>query len=696
MRQLVHYYNNFDDFEKWCDENKIIDSKKLLIEINYPDDNQKLLKILLSNLQDLFTDATIVGMQSFASFTNHQVSDLNRNPIISIMEFNTSSISSMVIDLGKNYIKGECNDYRADQNLIEKYLQADTEAVEILSSFNDCETSSFINSIGEDFRHLKIFGGGATSKSPDSNSSFVFHNGKIYKKAIILIFMHGENLTVELYQAFDWKPISKKKRITKTDDSTIFTMADSPALDIYRKYFPNLESDKSVFLQVPLYITKGNISYTVHILDANLSNQSIVTAQPLEENDIVQLSIGNYNSMMNRTAEIYNFLTKTPAQALWIGSCIAYEYGFRIPIKYYLSNIKSNNHIFGYTTAQEYFNEENQPNTFHNHTFIMAAITESNNAYIELEEYEDKKITPFEIANKNLYSIMHKTANELNRLTENLEIRVNQRTQELKTLNNELQIRIDDAVREVKRQTAIMNQQSRLASMGEILENIAHQWRQPLNSVSWVLQDIEIKARLGNQNDINIEEVARKINSSIQFLSNTIDDFRRFVDKSSDMAQTFNLKKTIESTKKLIEDTLTRLNIKIELDCDDNINYKGFENDIKHVVMNLINNARDAFEENKIKNGKISISVYHEKDVLQITIQDNAGGIPKPILKNIFDPYYTTKHKTKGTGLGLYMSKNLIEKVSGSLEVLSILNGKTTFLISLPDKGAVPKERKIL
>ena len=693
MRQLVHYYNNFDAFTEWCNNNNINNSKKLLIEINYPNDDKKLLKILLSELQDSFSKATIVGMQSFASFTNHQVSDLNKDPIISIMEFETSSVSSMVIDLGKNYIRGESHNYIADKNLIEKYLQSDTEAVEILSSFNNCETSSFINSIGEDFRHLKIFGGGATSKSPDANNAFVFHNGKIYEKAIILIFMHGENLTVELYQAFDWKPISKKKRITKTKNSTIFTMADSPALDIYRKYFPNLESDKSVFLQVPLYITKGNSSYTVHILDADLSKQSISTAQPLEENDIVQLSIGNYNAMMNRITEIYSFLSNTPAQALWIGACIAYEYGFRIPIKYYISNIKSNNHIFGYTTIQEYFNEENQPNTFHNHTFVMAAITESNNSYIELEEYKGKNITPFEVANKNLYSIMHKTANELNRLTENLEIRVNQRTQELKTLNDELEIRVADAVREVKRQTAIMNQQSRLASMGEILENIAHQWRQPLNAVSWVLQDIEIKAKLGNQADINIEEVAQKINNSIQFLSNTIEDFRRFVDKSSDMAQTFNLKRTIESTKKLIEDTLTRLNIKIELDCDDDITYKGFENDIKHVIMNLINNARDAFEENKIKNGKITISVYHEEDVLQITVQDNAGGIPKPILKNIFDPYYTTKHKTKGTGLGLYMSKNLIEKVNGSLEVLSILNGKTTFLISLPDKGAVSKRR---
>jgi len=689
MRQIVHYYKDFDRFVDWCREQNIVNSDKLLVEINYPDDNYLKLKVLLKELKSTLPDATIVGMQSFASFKNHQISDLNRDPIISIIEFKTSTISSMVLDFGKSYLEEEINNCKIDKTQIQKFLQSDTQAIEILSSFNTPKTSSLINTIGEDFGHLKIFGGGATSKAHTTLSTFVFHNGKIYDKAIILIFLHGENLSVELYQAFDWKPISKKKKITKAENSTIYMMDNNPALDIYRKYFPNIETNNSVFLQVPIYITKGNISYTVHILDIDTKTQSVVTSQPLQEGDIVQLSIGNYNTMMNRIQEIYNFLSNTPAQALWIGACISYEYGFRIPVKHYISNIKNNNHIFGYTTSQEYFNEENHPNTFHNHTFVMAAISESNDKYIDLVEYKDDNITPFEIANKNLYSIMHKTANELNRLTENLEIRVEQRTKELKELNDDLQIRIDDAVREVKRQTAIMSQQARLASMGEILENIAHQWRQPLNSVSWVLNDIKFKSELGKRDEIDIDEVASKINESIQFLSNTVDDFRKFVDKS-DMAQTFNLKKTIESTIKIIEDTFRELNIKVHLDCDENITYKGYENDIKHTIMNLINNARDAFEERGIKNGEINIRVYHEKDELIITVQDNAGGIPKPILKNIFEPYFTTKHKTKGTGLGLYMSKNMIERVHGSIEAFSILNKKTTFVIKLPDEGAEP------
>jgi signal transduction histidine kinase len=684
MRQLVHYYYHQERLVTWIKENKIISSDKLLIEVNFPDSDVGKLKKLLKSLSKLLPEATIVGMQSFTSFVNHRVTDINPQPVISIMEFQSSKLSVEIIDLEENkQVIPSLNFLK-----IEKHLQSNTKAVEILSSYNEEGSSVLINKIGAKFSHLKVFGGGATPKISSTTSTFVFHNKTIYKKALILIFMHGENLNVELFQAFDWKPISKKKVITKVDRNSILTLDNNSALDIYKKYFPNIEDDPSVALQVPLFITKDNVSSTAHILKIDFKNQSLKMAHALEEGDVVQLSIGNYDSMMNRIGEIKDFLTNTPAQALWISTCISYEYGFRVPIIHYLSNIKNTNQIFGYCTSEEYFNTQNEPHTYHNQSFLMASITESNSEYIALAKSKSTVIGPFELANQNLYSVMHRTAKELNQLTENLENIVDQRTNELATLNEELQIKIKDAVRKEKRQNAIMNQQSRLASMGEILENIAHQWRQPLNTVSWIMNDTLIKAQLGKGDEVNLEELAKKVNNSIQFLSETVEDFRRFVDHS-DMAQTFNLKKVIKSTILLIKETLIRSKIKIELYCEDDIKYKGYENDIKHVVMNIINNARDAFEENKITNGLISIRVYHEKDALLITITDNAGGIPKPILKNIFEPYFTTKHKTKGTGLGLYMSKSMIERVNGSIEVPSIVNGKTTFLITLPDEGAI-------
>ncbi|CAA6809558.1 MAG: Histidine kinase [uncultured Sulfurovum sp.] len=691
MRQLVHYYYHQERLVTWIKENKILSNKRLLVEINFPDSDKGKLKKLLNVLSNLLPNATIVGMQSFTSFVNHRVTDINPQPVISIMQFENSSISTEVIDLSQEYNPLTPLNF----SKLEKHLQANTKALKVLSSNNEEESSNQINDIGEKFGHLKVFGGGATSKVQNEKYTFVFHNNIIYKKALIFIFMHGENLNVELFQASDWKPISKKKVITKVEGNSILTLDNSLALDIYKKYFPNIKEDPSVALQVPLYISKNNISTTGHILDIDFSNQSLKMAQKFTEGDIVQLSIGNYDSMMNRTEEIHDFLTNTPAQALWIGASIAYEAGFRVPIIHYISNIKETDQIFGYSTSQEYFNTENQPNTYHNHTFVMAAISESNSDYIKLSESTSTNIGTFELANKNLYSIMHKTSSELTQLTENLENIVEQRTKELETFNAELQMKIKNAVRKEKRQNAIMNQQSRLASMGEILENIAHQWRQPLNTVSWIMNDTLIKAQLGRADEVNLEELAKKVNNSIQFLSETVEDFRRFVDHS-DMAQTFNIKKTIQSTIMLIKETLIKSDISIDLDCPEDVKYKGYENDFKHVIMNLINNARDAMEENKIEGGHISIRVYHKKDELIIAVQDNAGGIPKKILKNIFEPYFTTKHKSKGTGLGLYMSKNLIEKVKGNLEAFSILNKKTTFIITLPDEGAIPTPPKKL
>jgi len=686
MRQLVHYYYHQERLVAWIKEHEIISTDKLLIEVNFPDSDVEKLRLLLKSLSQLLPKATIVGMQSFTSFVNHKVTDINPQPVISIMEFESSSISVEIIDFKKKRQR----DWSVDSLLLEKHIESNTQAIQILSSYEHSGGATLINKIGEKFSHLKIFGGGATAKHKDKMTTFIFHNNKIYEEAFIFIFLHGDHLNVEVFQAFDWKPISKKKIVTEVEGDNILTLNKHPALDIYRKYFPHIEEDPAVTLQIPLYMSKHNISSTAHILNIDFKKQSLKMAQAVEKGDVVQLSIGNYDAMMKRVEEIKEFLTNTPAQGLWIASCISYEYGFRIPIIHYLSNIKETNHIFGYCTSAEYFNTLNEPHTYHNQTFLMASITESNAEYIALADSKELNIGPVELANanKNLYSIMHSTARELNQLTENLENIVDQRTNELAQLNKELQIKIKDAVRKEKRQNAIMNQQSRLASMGEILENIAHQWRQPLNTVSWIMNDTLIKAQLGQSDEVNLEELAKKVNHSIQFLSETVEDFRRFVDHS-DIPQTFDLKKVIKSTILLIKETLIRLDIKIELYCEDNIKYKGYENDIKHVVMNIINNARDAFEENKIKNGLIVIRVYHETDALLITITDNAGGIPKPILKNIFEPYFTTKHKTKGTGLGLYMSKEMIERVKGSIEVPSIINGKTTFLITLPDEGAV-------
>jgi len=177
---LVYYYKDFNRFKRCCKSNTIENSERLIIEINYPSGDKGRLKRILERLNSIFPDATISGMQSFGSFINHQISDLNEAPIFSIIELEKSRVSSLILDLSKNYTESDCrNEYKADKSDIQKYLQSDNpQAIEILSSFNTCQTSFFMNYLGKDFSHLKIFGGGATSKSYNDSKSFVFHKDK--------------------------------------------------------------------------------------------------------------------------------------------------------------------------------------------------------------------------------------------------------------------------------------------------------------------------------------------------------------------------------------------------------------------------------------------------------------------------------------------------------------------------------------
>ena len=683
MKQFVYYYKDFNNFKTWMLINQITNSKNLIFEINYSIQNYNILTLILNNLDQNFPDAIVTGMSSFKNISRENGQIIFDNQIvISIIQFQQSSISSLVLNLNSDKNRGvEAEDI--DLSMIKNLVQPNTKAIEILSNSKALKTSLLIDNIGKTFKNLKIFGAGA-SGGDNSNNKLLFHQNKIYHNAIVLIFMSGDNLSVNLLKKFNWKPIGKRKVITKSIKNKIITIDNYPALDIYKLYFPNIEYIKSSFYQIPLFTKIYNRSSSSRIIKTDDKNQTITSSKILKEGTNIQLSIGDYNDMMDNVKDIYNFIKTKPAGAIWISASISYEYGFRIPLTYYLKNIENHNNFFIYLSSEEYFNNHGFIDTYHDHTFIIAILSESTNQLTTVKNRLNNNFSPLEISNQNLYSIVHKTSEEFYNLIDNLENIVSQRTEELKILNNELELKIEHAVLKEKNQNAILHQQSKLASMGELLEDIAHQWRQPLASISLQIANIQIKIKLGEKDELNFEEIAEKLNKSISFLSNTIETFRNFINVNNKDKLDFNIKDTTSNIISIIGETLIASNIKIDVQCDENIMYNGFPNDLEHIIMNLINNSKDAFEVNKIKKCLISIKVYHQHSNLVIAITDNAGGIPRAIIKKIFEPYFTTKHQSKGTGLGLYLIKQLLKKIDGEIEIISSLNEKTTFIIKLP------------
>jgi len=240
---------------------------------------------------------------------------------------------------------------------------------------------------------------------------------------------------------------------------------------------------------------------------------------------------------------------------------------------------------------------------------------------------------------------------------------------ELKDLNNKLEIQIKKEVKKTNTIEEKLFESEKLASMGEMIGNIAHQWRQPLSVISTGATGLILQKEIGILSDQKIVETCNSINDNAQYLSKTIDDFTNFI-KGDSIKKTFSLEAEIDSFLKLIEGSVKNNNIKIILDLQKNISIDSYENELTQCFMNLYNNAKDALVENVDVYRYIFIKTKKVDDTVIIQVKDNAKGIPEDIMPKIFDPYFTTKHQSKGTGLGLHMTYNLIVNgMDGKIEV---------------------------
>jgi len=258
--------------------------------------------------------------------------------------------------------------------------------------------------------------------------------------------------------------------------------------------------------------------------------------------------------------------------------------------------------------------------------------------------------------------------NNFKQLHDSLEKNVDKKTKELILLNDSLEKKISKEVQQNRKKDIIMFQQARFASLGEMLNNIAHQWRQPLGSITMIVQSFQTKMQLGKLTNEFIDE---KVNDALLLasnMSNTLDDFRNFFSPDKSKIK-FDIENCIEHSIELSKYLLSKENIQIELVIKDNVTINSYYNELSHVFLNIITNSKDALCSNIDKNDRIiKIMVSKYKNSVMINFLDNGGGIPNEIIPKIFEPYYTTKYKSAGTGIGLYMSRQIIEKhMNGSI-----------------------------
>ncbi|MFW3412225.1 sensor histidine kinase [Aliarcobacter butzleri] len=246
---------------------------------------------------------------------------------------------------------------------------------------------------------------------------------------------------------------------------------------------------------------------------------------------------------------------------------------------------------------------------------------------------------------------------------------VQNRENALESLNQNLSLKVQQGIEQAKQKDKKILEQAKLARIGSMISMIAHQWRQPLSQLSGILMELETTTRFKKVDNNYILNAIDKSDKMIEFMSNTIDDFRNFY-KPDKKKEDFYVSNACKKAINIIDATLENLGINLILDIKDDKKIFGYPTEFSQVILNIISNAKDILIERNIKNPKIEINIESKGVLSIITIKDNAGGIEEKNLEQIFDPYYSTKDSSKGTGLGLYISKLIIERnMGGDLSV---------------------------
>lgn len=310
--------------------------------------------------------------------------------------------------------------------------------------------------------------------------------------------------------------------------------------------------------------------------------------------------------------------------------------------------------------------------------YIRKDFNTLKNVSKSLQNYSrSKKNSPIVLKNPSLeISTIAKVSNEMmSNIAKHVHL--------LQSFNEELQKQVQEKMQELLRQEQLILHTSRQAAMGEMLESIAHQWRQPLNIIGLATANLETQRQLKILSDKDFADKMELIALNINYMSDTIDDFRNFLNPAREISD-FEPQTSVQEVFKILDAQLQANNIAYSVQTDANILFQGVENEFKQVLLILINNAKDALKEHRKTDRKIVVRFYKEGDKGFVDVTDNGGGIQEDVLASIFDPYFTTKFASKGTGIGLHIAKNIIQtRMKGAIIANNTQDG-CRFTIELP------------
>jgi signal transduction histidine kinase len=640
MKTFNIRYRSIDKLKVYLQKNEIKDSQNMLIQIFTSFKYKAKIEELISNLNLLFPSSKIIGCSSDGEILDSNI--LKNNTVISITIFEKTTIKLTALKSSKH-------SFDDGVKLSLDLVKDDTKAMILFASSKDLNAQTLLKGVETNSKGVVISGALTSS----SSSGFLFSNDGIIDDGYVAISLSGDSLIANNYFRHDWEPISREFVVTKSSQNNLIMLDNKPIGEIYESYIGE-SIDKSLLdlsLQFP-FISKKKGIYVTSSCKNVLDDGSFLLSSNIKEDERIHIAFANIQNVKDGIKTLFEEVSSSSVESIFVYSSTA-----RVRFLKYLNSkeIDTLSQIApscGFYGGGEFYSNS-KLSLFMSQTLGVLALSEIDK---KCECSFKEKKAPREL------DLDYKTIKTLTNIAQ-----VSSR--ELEVLNKKLNYKIKDGIRENRKKESIMIHNSRLAQLGEMLGLIAHQWRQPLSAISATSTGMQVKLELDSWDMEYLISSLENIEKYTLHLSETIDDFTNFFKPTKRKVDT-SVRDIIKKTLFIASPLLTKESVEVIKKYSSTNSVSTYPNEVIQVLLNLIKNSTNAFIKNKIQKPEIYINEYEENSSFIIEVSDNAGGIDDKIMSKIFDPYFSTKENERSMGLGLYMSKFIIEdSCGGTLEV---------------------------
>ena len=652
MKSLNTSVTSIEELQEFIESNDIKDSNSLLIQVfsgwTQKEDIQSILDFILKKLPL----AHLIGATTDGEISNGKVSTFKVSISFTIFEKTQLIQESMLLKDKDNFELGK--------SLASKLISQNTKAVIIFAAGIDLDGEAIINGFKE-FDIKPVIAGGMAGDNSLFKTPYIFTQDSIFNDAVVGVALNSDDLIIHNDYSFDWELIGKSMTITRSVGNRIYEVDGLSAVDIYQKYLGKETADAlpASGSEFPLVIIRNGIKIARAAMNRH-DDGSLTMAGGVETGDEVKFAFGSPGMILNPTRGLCNKLIEKPVESIFIYSCMGRRRFMPDIIEKEILPLEEIAPTSGFFTYGEFYHNNNQ-NELLNQTMTILSLSETD------------EISTLDRCSYSDYNQDSQNERNYNSTVKALSYFVNSTFLEMEALNKTLEIES----KKNQDQEKMLMQQSRYAAMGEMINAIAHQWRQPINALNLVISNIKDAYHFGKLDEAYIEKSVSKSNRLIQKMSSTIDDFRDFFKPEKEKSE-FLLEDVVQDSISLLEGVFKNYDIFIHHDYQSDIRAYGYPNEFSQAILNILNNAKDAMVEKEVFLKEIYIKIYKDSTNVYLSIEDTAGGIPENIMKDIFNPYFTTKDSAHGTGIGLYMTHSII--VDHMLGAIDVKNS---------DKGAV-------